>query len=68
MPRHWPGMHGSWRGVGLAEAVDRLEGDSRDCRHLAATAVGRYRDAVMVVAAAAVVAGVEEGRHEWDCS
>ena len=67
MPRNWPGMRGSWRDVGLAEAADRVEGGSRDCRHLAATAVGRYRDAVMVVAAV-VVEGVEEGRHEWDCS
>ena len=51
-------MLGNWGFVALAEAVDLARSHSRDCNHLAAIGVGRYKGAVMVVVVAVVVVAV----------
>ena len=62
-------MRDNSRAVAWAEAVDLAGGHSMDCKYLAATAVGRCKGAVVVVAAADVMEGEEvEAGHERERS
>ena len=68
MRQSWSDMLGNSRHVALAEAVGPAGGHSRDCNHLAATAVGHCRGAGVVVVAAVVAEEVVEAGHERECS